>query len=66
MGRKAERGQFLKCYEPIIVPFALNNNNNKVMYSPVSIVDVYNRRGVQFYLIIASHTRTKRLQHEED
>ena len=55
-------------YEPIIVPFPLNNNNNniKVMYSPASIVDVYNRRGVQFYLIIASHTRTKRLQHEED
>ena len=32
---------------------------SKVIYNPVSIVEVYNRSGVQFYLIIALHARRR-------
>ena len=55
MDRSANRGKFLKCYKPMTVFFALS----KVIYNPVSIVEVYNRSGVQFYLIIALHARRR-------
>ena len=55
-----ERGKFLKCYKPMMVPFAVSD-----IYMCNSS-QVYAWSAVQVYLITAWEARRNRLQYKED